>query len=259
MQSVIPFPYIINFLEEVSVVEIIKANAFSCYFKLRGEPLKILKSLDFSVESGEIFVVVGESGSGKTTLLKCIAGLCNFLEGELLVEGVSRDDLDAFSANIGYVRQEYVLYPHMTVYENIAFPLRVMKTPHKEVDARVREIAKNLEIDWLLTRKPRQLSGGQQQRIAIARALVKRPNIILMDEPFSNLAPDIRFEMRQLVRKVNEVYGTTIVFVTHDLNEAFALADRIMVLTDGRVEDIGSPDRMRIDPRSELIRGYIKQ
>lgn len=246
-------------LMEAMSLKIIKANAFSCYYKINGERTKILKELDFDIQKGEIFVVVGESGGGKTTLLKCIAGLCNFLEGELIVDGVSQDDFDITSSNIGYVRQEYVLYPHMTVYENIAFPLRSMKTPQQEVDRRVKEIADALDIRWLLTRKPKQLSGGQHQRIAIARALVKKPNILLCDEPFSNLAPDMRFELRNVIRKINKVYGTTIVFVTHDLNEAFSLADRIMVLTDGRVEDIGTPELLRYRTKSELIKGYVAQ
>lgn len=243
----------------VMSLDIIRANAFSCYYKINGERIKILKELDFAVEKGEIFVVIGESGGGKTTLLKCIAGLCSFLEGELIVDGISQDDFDIASSNIGYVRQEYVLYPHMTVYENIAFPLRNMKTPQLEVDRRVKEIADVLDIRWLLTRKPKQLSGGQHQRIAIARALVKNPNILLCDEPFSNLAPDMRLELRMLIRKINEVYGTTVVFVTHDLNEAFSLADRIMVLTDGRVEDIGTPELLRYKTNSELIKGYFTE
>ena len=236
-------------------MDIIKASAFSCYYKINGESQQILKDLDFSVQSGEIFVVVGESGGGKTTLLKCIAGLCSFIEGELIVDGES----NGAPTNIGYVRQEYVLYPHMTVYENIAFPLRMMKTPQREVDQRVKEIAEALEIRWLLTRKPKQLSGGQQQRIAIARALVKRPQIILMDEPFSNLSHESRLELRKLVKSINQTYGTTVVFVTHDLGEAFFLADRIMVLTDGEVEEIATPEELRAQASSELLRGFLQQ
>ena len=240
-------------------MDIISANAFSCYYKIDGEKIKILKELDFSVEKGEIFVVVGESGGGKTTLLKCIAGLCHFLEGDLIIDGVSWQDVDMATSNIGYVRQEYVLYPHMTVYENIAFPLRNMKTPQVEVDKRVKEIAEALDIKWLLTRKPKQLSGGQHQRIAIARALVKKPQILLCDEPFSNLAHDMRLELRMLIQKINELYGTTIVFVTHDLTEAFFLADRIMVLNEGRVEEIGTPEVLRYRSKSELIRGFFEE
>ena len=134
-----------------------------------------------------------------------------------------------------------------------------MKTPQPEVDRRVKEIADLFDIRWLLTRKPKQLSGGQHQRIAIARALIKNPQILLCDEPFSNLAPDMRFEFRSLIKKINEVYGTTIVFVTHDLNEAFSIADRIMVLTDGEVEEIGTPDLLRFKPKSELIKGYLEE
>lgn len=239
-------------------MEIIRAKDFSCYFKIGEGKIQVLKSLTFSVEKGEIFVVVGESGGGKTTLLKCIAGLCHFLEGELCVDGTSIENFDITTGNIGYVRQEYILYPNMTVYENIAFPLRNMKTPQREVDCRVREIAKLLDMDWLLTRKPKQLSGGQHQRVAIARALIKNPQIVLFDEPFSNLAPDMRFEFRNLIRKINEVYGTTIVFVTHDLPEAFALADRIMVLANGEIEEIGTKDALVTQAKSELIRGYLR-
>lgn len=240
-------------------MNIIEANAFSCYYKINGKSTKILKELDFCVRNGEIFVVVGESGSGKTTLLKCIAGLCRFLEGELYVEGVAWDKFDTASSNIGYVRQEFVLYPHMTVYENIAFPLRMMKTPQREIDVRVKEIADALDIRWLLTRKPSQLSGGQHQRIAIARALVKRPQIILFDEPFSNLSPEMRLECRKLVKQINKTLGTTVVFVTHDLTEAFFLADRIMVLNDGEIEETATPEEMKEHSESELIRGFLCQ
>ena len=129
----------------------------------------------------------------------------------------------------------------------------------EDIARRVKEIADVLDIRWLLTRKPKQLSGGQHQRIAIARALVKNPNILLCDEPFANLAPDMRFELRNVIRQINELFGTTIVFVTHDLNEAFSLADKIMVLTDGQVEDIGTPDLLKYKTNSDLIKGYFAE
>ena len=236
----------------------IKFDNFSCYYKSKKQYITILDKLTFEINGGEFFVVVGESGCGKTTLLKSILGLMDYVDGDLHIDGVAIDDFDIKSANIGYVKQEIALYPHLTVYENIAFPLRTMHTPQAEVDKRVKEIAKLLDIDWLLTRKPKQLSGGQHQRIAIARAMVKNPQVVLFDEPFSNIDSSLRGEMRQLVRRIHETYHITTIFVTHDLDEAFILADRIMVLNKGRLEDIGTPEELRQNCRSELLKGYIE-
>ena len=238
-------------------MEIILFEDFSCYYINKTGYTKALDHLDFSIESGELFVIAGKSGCGKTTLLKCILGQCEYMEGKLFVDGVSMEDFDVKSGNIGYVRQETDLYPHMTVYENIAFPLRMIHTAQSEVDRRVKEIADKLDIRYLLTRKPRQLSGGQHQRIAIARALVKDPSILLFDEPFSNIDPTLRGQLRQLVKRLHQEYQTTMLFVTHDLEEAFSLADRILVLDNGRVEEIGVPIDMVHNHKSELLKEFL--
>ena len=238
-------------------MEIIIFEDFSCYYKNKTGYTKALDHLDFSIESGELFVIAGKSGCGKTTLLKCILGQCEYMEGKLFVDGVSMEDFDVKSGNIGYVRQETDLYPHMTVYENIAFPLRMIHTAQSEVDRRVKEIADKLDIRYLLTRKPRQLSGGQHQRIAIARALVKDPSILLFDEPFSNIDPTLRGQLRQLVKRLHQEYQTTMLFVTHDLEEAFSLADRILVLDNGRVEEIGIPIDLVHNHKSELLKEFL--
>lgn len=238
-------------------MEIIKFEDFSCYYKNKTGYTKALDHLDFSIESGELFVIAGKSGCGKTSLLKCILGHCEYMEGKLFIDGVSMEDFDVKSGNIGYVRQETDLYPHLTVYENIAFPLRMMHTAQSEVDRRVKEIADKLDIRYLLTRKPRQLSGGQHQRISIARALVKDPSILLLDEPFSNIDPTLRGQLRQLVKQLHQDYQTTMLFVTHDLEEAFSLADRILVLDNGHVEEIGVPIDLIHNHKSELLKEFL--
>jgi len=230
---------------------------FSCYYAAGKDEVCALSHLSFTVPTGELLVVAGKSGSGKSTLLKCILGMGPEIEGELLIGNTRIDDFRVKNSNIAYVRQEIALYPHLTVYENIAFPLRSMRTAQEEVDRRVKQIAALLEVDWLLTRKPKQLSGGQQQRIAIARALVKNPDIILMDEPFSNVEPGMRMQLRRLVQKIHKAFHSTIVFVTHDLSEAFFLADRILVLEDGCIADLGSPTQLRTCAQSDLIKEFL--
>ena len=236
----------------------IKFEDFSAYYKQGRKYAAAIDRISFHIHSGELFVVAGVSGSGKTTLLKSILGLMEYMEGDLLIGGVSISQFNVKQANISYIPQEATLYPHLTVYENIAFPLRLMHTPQEEVDRRVKEAAQALGVQWLLTRKPRQLSGGQQQRIAIARALIKKPQMILFDEPFSNLEPALRGEMRALVKKLHQEYGTTMLFVTHDLSEAFFLADRILVLEEGQVADLGTPEELRNDYHSELLKVFFQ-
>lgn len=238
-------------------MQYIQFDDFSAYYKQKKVYAAALDHLSLNIEKGEFFVVVGASGSGKSTLLKCILGLNRDIEGDLYIDGVSIDDLSAKDGNMAYVTQEIALYPHLTVYENIAFSLRLMHTPQDEVDRRVKEMAELTQIKWLLTRKPRQLSGGQQQRVAIARALVKHPQLLLFDEPFSNVDPSLRLELRQLVQTVHRRLGTTTVFVTHDLSEAFFLADRIAVLEDGNVVQSGTPDELRENPRAALLQAFF--
>ena len=184
-------------------------------------------------------------------MLKCILGLCNYIGGQLLIDGVSTDNFQVQRGNIGYVKQEISLYPHLTVYENIAFPLRTIHTAQEEVDRRVKEIASLLEIEWLLTRKPKQLSGGQNQRVALARALVKNPVTVLFDEPFSNIDPALRTQLRLLVKKIHDAFGCTILFVTHDLADALSLADRVVILDNGSIVAVGTPQEL-------MEKGYLQ-
>lgn len=239
------------------MVEAIYCKDFSCYYKVDKGHVTALDNVSFSVESGEMLTVIGESGGGKTTLLRCILGLNEYTSGTLLVGGVPAEDLDVADNNMAYVRQEIVLYPKMTVYENIAFPLRVMHTPQTELDARVKAIADTLDIRWLLTRKPGQLSGGQQQRVALARALVKRPQFILFDEPFANVDSAMRGQMRLLIKKLHEKDSATMVFVTHDIDEAFFLGDKILALNNGKVEAFGTPEELRNCRSSELLNEHF--
>lgn len=236
----------------------IQCKEFSAFYVNKKEQVTALDKLTFSVDRGQLFVVVGQSGSGKTTLLKSILRMIPYIDGEMLVDGIAIDDLDIKTCNFAFVDQEVTLYPKKTVYENIAFPLLMNHTPYEEIDRRVKEIADILDIRWLLTRKPKQLSGGQQQRVGLARALVKKPDLLLLDEPFSNLDPQIRLQMRQLLRQLHQQYHTTILFVTHDLGEAFSLADRMMVLQEGKIEVIGTPKELMDNPRSELLEVYLK-
>lgn len=238
-------------------MQYIQLDAFSAYYKQKKVYAAALDHLSLTINKGEFFVVVGASGSGKSTLLKCILGLNRDIEGDLYIDGVSIDELNTKDGNMAYVTQEIALYPHLTIYENIAFPLRLMHTPQDEVDRRVKEIAELTQIKWLLTRKPRQLSGGQQQRVAIARALVKNPQLLLFDEPFSNIDPSLRLELRQLVQNIHRRLGATTVFVTHDLTEAFFLADRIAVLEDGNAVQIGTPEQLQENPQAALLRAFF--
>ena len=244
-------------VERLDAMEAIKATDFSCYYKLDKDHVTALDNVSFSVEQGEMLTIIGESGGGKTTLLRCMLGLNEYTSGELLMGGVPAEDIDVANNNMAYVRQEIVLYPQMTVYENIAFPLRSMHTPQAELDARVKAIAETLDIRWLLTRKPAQLSGGQQQRVALARALVKRPQYILFDEPFANVDPAMRGQLRLLIKKLHEADSATMVFVTHDIDEAFFLGDKILVLNKGKVDAFGTPEELRNCRTSELLNEHF--
>ncbi len=236
-------------------MEIIRFENFSCFYKNKKEYITAIDGIDLSVSSGEFLVIVGESGCGKTTLLRSCLGLAEYYEGELFVDGVPVGDIDLKSGRYAYVSQDIGLYPNLTVYQNIAFPLRVIRTHPEEIDRRVKKLAAELGIELLLSRKPRQLSLGQQQRVAIARTLVKNPTVIYMDEPFSNLDPALRVELRRLVKSIHESYGVTVVFVTHDIGEALFLADRVVVMENGKIVESGAPDELK----SEFIRGYIEQ
>ena len=239
-------------------MEYIKFVNFSVYYRLKNNYAIALNNVSLSVAEGELAVVVGPSGCGKTTLLKSIFGETGGAsKGILRLHGRDIDNINIAKEQIAYVSQNYSLTPTMTVYDNIAYPLRMLRVDPAEIDRRVRSIAKDLGIYPLLTRKPRQLSGGQHQRAAIARALIKKPRLILMDEPFAHLDPTIRKNMRELLKKVHSRTGCTILFVTHDLPEAFALADRIIVMRDGEIEECGSPKQLEECHNSELLKEFF--
>lgn len=229
----------------------------SCFYKIKQGYLAAVDEFSLTVSDGELLVIAGESGCGKTTLLRSVLGLCRNMSGEVLIDGVAAGQVDMRDNLFAYVSQEYVLYPRMSIYENIAYPLRNSRAPHEEVDRRVREIAAKLGLSYLLGRLPRHLSGGQHQRVAIARALVKNPQYILFDEPFSNVSPELRAELREMIRTIHREYAATILFVTHDLQEAFSLADRIAVMEDGKLLEVGTPMELRTEAKSELLRNYL--
>ena len=216
-----------------------------------------IQSASFSVKEGEFIVFVGPSGCGKSTLLRMIAGLEEISSGTLKLRGTRANDLAPKDRGIGMVFQSYALYPHMTAFENIAFALRLQKLSDEEIKTRVFEVAERLEITSLLQRKPKQMSGGQRQRIAMARAIARRPSIFLFDEPLSNLDAQLRGQMRVEIARLHKQLGATSLYVTHDQVEAMTLADRIVLLKDGQLQQIGSPLTLHDDPVNHFVATFI--
>lgn len=207
----------------------------------------VFSHLNASFLDASVNIILGKSGCGKTTLLKCLMGKLNY-DGSILFDGVAIDKTPTEKRNISYVSQEYALYPHFTVFENIAFPLRLLNTPRKEIEERVYAIAKDLGLYDCLSRKPRYLSGGQQQRAAIARALVKKSNVFLLDEPLSNLDLPKKQETRLLLKRLFESMKPTVLYVTHDFSEALDLGDKLFVLDEGKLVFEGSPEEALFSP-----------
>lgn len=214
---------------------------------------------DFSLEIAdkEFVVFVGPSGCGKTTVLRMIAGLEEPTEGEILIGGQSVVDLPPKDRNISMVFQSYALFPHLTVFENIAFGLRARKTPKMEIEEKVQTAAKILSISHLLDRKPKQLSGGERQRVAMGRAIVRNPNVFLMDEPLANLDALLRVEMRAELSLLHSRLQNTFIFVTHDQTEAMTLADRIVVMKDGKIQQVGTPKEIYNHPKNKFVASFI--
>jgi multiple sugar transport system ATP-binding protein len=208
-------------------------------------------------EDKEFVVFVGPSGCGKSTALRMIAGLEDITEGELLIDGELMNDVPPKDRNIAMVFQNYALYPHMTVYENMAFALKIRKIPKNEIEARVREAAKILEIEKFLDRKPKALSGGQQQRVAVGRAIVRKPKVFLFDEPLSNLDAKLRVIMRAEISALHHRLNATMIYVTHDQVEAMTMADRIVVFNVGKVQQIGTPLYLYNNPVNKFVAGFI--
>ena len=201
--------------------------------------------------------LVGPSGCGKSTTLRMVAGLEEISSGELYIDGKLMNDVAPKDRDIAMVFQNYALYPHMTVYENMAFPLKLRKRPKSEIDKAVREAAEILDITQYLDRKPKALSGGQRQRVAIGRAIVREPKILLMDEPLSNLDAKLRNQMRAEIIKLRQKINTTFLYVTHDQTEAMTLGDRIVIMKDGFIQQIGTPQEVFDHPANLFVAGFI--
>ena len=237
--------------------------------KKKGEPEKksnlkitdkgVIAVEDFNLEIAdkEFIVLVGPSGCGKSTTLRMVAGLEEISEGDLLIDGVRVNDVSPKDRDIAMVFQSYALYPHMTVYDNMAFSLKMRKLPKEEIDQKVREAAEILDITQYLDRKPKALSGGQRQRVAIGRAIVRNPKVFLMDEPLSNLDAKLRNQMRAEIIKLRQKIDTTFIYVTHDQTEAMTLGDRIVIMRDGVVQQIGTPQEVFDHPANKFVAGFI--
>ncbi|RMV90679.1 ABC transporter ATP-binding protein [Pseudomonas caricapapayae] len=216
-----------------------------------------LKNIDLSIKDGEFLILVGPSGCGKSTLMNCIAGLESISGGEILIDGQDVSSTSPKDRDIAMVFQSYALYPTMSVRKNIAFGLKIRKMPQTEIDEEVARVAKLLQIEHLLNRKPGQMSGGQQQRVAMGRALARRPKIYLFDEPLSNLDAKLRVEMRTEMKLMHQRLKTTTVYVTHDQIEAMTLGDKVAVMKDGIVQQFGTPKQIYTDPANLFVASFI--
>ncbi|QDL53938.1 ABC transporter ATP-binding protein [Rhodoferax aquaticus] len=218
---------------------------------------KVIHGVNLEVKQGEFVVFVGPSGCGKSTLLRMIAGLDEPSAGDLLIEGQRVNDIGAADRGCAMVFQSYALYPHMTVYDNMAFGLENARVPRPEIERKVQEAATLLQLAPLLQRKPTQLSGGQRQRVAIGRAIVRNPKIFLFDEPLSNLDAELRVSMRGELRELHQRLSATMIYVTHDQVEAMTMADKIVVLRAGRIEQVGTPQALYDTPDNVFVAGFI--
>src|ERR1700738_196394 len=208
-----------------------------------------VRGIDLDIADHEFVVLVGPSGCGKSTTLRMIAGLEDITDGDILIGGDVVNDVPPKDRDIAMVFQNYALYPHMTVFENMSFGLKLRRIPKPEIKARVEKAAKILDITDLLGRRPKQLSGGQRQRVAMGRAIVRNPKVFLFDEPLSNLDAKLRVQMRMEIKKVHQKVTTTTVYVTHDQIEAMTLADRVVVMNGGKIEQIGAPNEVYHHPK----------
>ena len=219
--------------------------------------LRIVKGIDLEIADREFVVLVGPSGCGKSTTLRMLAGLESISDGEIRIGERVVNRLPPRERDIAMVFQDYALYPHKTVYDNMAFSLKVRGVPAAEIKTRIAQAADMLGIGQLLERKPSQLSGGQRQRVAMGRAIVRRPQVFLFDEPLSNLDAKLRGQVRTEIKRLHQAIGTTIIYVTHDQVEAMTLADRIVILKGGEIEQVGTPDEVYNNPASVFVGGFI--
>ena len=225
--------------------------------KITDKGVIAVDDFNLEIKDKEFIVLVGPSGCGKSTTLRMVAGLEEISSGELYIDGKLMNDVEPKDRDIAMVFQSYALYPHMTVYENMAFPLKLRKAPKDEIDRRVKEAAEILDITQYLDRKPKALSGGQRQRVAIGRAIVREPKVLLMDEPLSNLDAKLRNQMRAEIIKLRQKINTTFMYVTHDQTEAMTLGDRIVIMKDGEIQQIGTPEEVFSHPANLFVAGFI--
>jgi len=225
--------------------------------KVYPNGFEAVKNFNLDVQDKEFIIFVGPSGCGKSTTLRMIAGLEDISSGTLTIDGKVMNDVEPKDRDIAMVFQNYALYPHMTVYDNMAFGLKLRKLPKDEIDKKVREAAKILDLDKLLDRKPKALSGGQRQRVAMGRAIVRNPKVFLMDEPLSNLDAKLRVQMRIEISKLHARLGATMIYVTHDQTEAMTLGTRIVVMKDGVVQQVDSPQNLYDNPCNQFVAGFI--
>ena len=218
---------------------------------------KIIDNVSLEINDKEFLVLVGASGCGKSTLLRMIAGLEDITEGEIFIGETCVNNVLPKDRNIAFVFQNYALYPHMSVYENIAFPLKMRKMKKDEIDKKVKEAAKILDLEQLLDRKPKQLSGGQRQRVALGRAIVRSPKVFLMDEPLSNLDAKLRVQMRAEIKKLHKKLDTTFIYVTHDQTEALTMGDRIAVIDKGVIQQIADAKTIYNEPDNIFVAGFL--
>ena len=226
-------------------------------YKIYPNGFNAVKDFNLEIEDKEFIIFVGPSGCGKSTTLRMIAGLEEISDGELYIDGKLMNDIEPKDRDIAMVFQSYALYPHMSIYDNMAFGLKLRKTPKEEIDKRVKEAARILDIEHLLDRKPKLLSGGQRQRVAMGRAIVREPKVFLMDEPLSNLDAKLRVQMRLEISKLHQRLQTTIIYVTHDQTEAMTLGTRIVVLKDGIIQQVDSPQNLYDRPGNLFVAGFI--
>ena len=234
----------------------IKIENLSFSFKKRKETINVLSNLSIDFEANKIHVILGKSGSGKTTLLQCISGLKDY-EGHIYYDDIVVDEIPVRDRKLGYVSQEFALYPHFSLFKSISYPLVINNTPVDEIRRRVNEISEEFGIKHILSRKPKQISVGQAQRAVLARALVKRPTICLLDEPLSNVDAVNRQELRFFIKDMMHKYGCTVIYVTHDLTEATAIGDYIYLLDEGKIVASGTPKEM-INSNNKQVKEFFE-
>ena len=226
-------------------------------YKVYQSGVVAVTDFTLDIEDKEFIVFVGPSGCGKSTTLRMIAGLEEISDGELYIDGKLMNNVQPKDRDIAMVFQNYALYPHMTVYDNMAFGLKLRKKPKAEIDEKVKEAARILGLETYLQRKPKALSGGQRQRVALGRAIVREPKVFLMDEPLSNLDAKLRVKMREEIREIQKKYEITMVFVTHDQEEAMVLGDQIAIMDEGRLVQIGKPEDVYLHPQNAFARDFL--